>query len=109
MPWIVIGADVKEIHDRNETLNIVIFRNTLMDFDYESDPEAYEQAIEALGYDQNFYDLEPEDQKKVAEVAEMNAILNGDTGSIAGMGLHPQRQSIGLIYQYSFSTPTLVR
>lgn len=60
----------------------------MVKFDYSEEPEAYDQAVDALGYDDPFQELEEEKQKKVAEVAEMNSILNGDTGSIAGMNYH---------------------
>jgi hypothetical protein len=55
------------------------------EFNYEENAEFYDQAVEALGYDDPFDQLDPEDQKKVAEVAEAQAILNGETGSLAGM------------------------
>jgi DNA-directed RNA polymerase subunit F len=55
------------------------------EYNYEENAEFYDQAIEALGYENAFEQLEPEDKKKVAEVAEAQAILNGETGSLAGM------------------------
>lgn len=65
-----------------------------MEFNYDEDPEAYDQALEALGYEEDFYELEDEEQRKVAEVAEANRILNNDTGSLAGMEyLHSGRAS----------------
>lgn len=60
----------------------------MVELNYSEDPEAYDQAVDALGYEDPFQELEEEKQKKVAEVAEMNSILNGDTGSIAGMNYH---------------------
>lgn len=68
-----------------------------MDFRYEDSPELYDQALEATGnedvleefydgdYDSPFELLEPEERKKVVEVAEAQRILNGDSGSLAGM------------------------
>jgi hypothetical protein len=55
------------------------------EFNYEENAEFYDQAVEALGYEDPFDQLDPEDQKKVAEVAEAQAILNGESGSLAGM------------------------
>lgn len=57
----------------------------MSDFNYEENTEFYDQAVKALGYEDPFNELEPEDKKKVAEVAEAQAILNGETGTLAGM------------------------
>lgn len=56
-----------------------------MEFNYEDNQQLYDQAVEALGYDDPFEALDPDEKKKVAEVAEAQDILNGETGSLAGM------------------------
>lgn len=68
-----------------------------MDFEYEDSPQFYDQAIEATGneevlqefregdYESPFELLDPGETAKVVEVAETQKILNGDSGSLAGM------------------------
>lgn len=79
-----------------------------MDFHeaYQENTDLYEQAFLAQGredaleefeegeYRSPFELLDPDEQKKVAEVAEAQAILNSETGSIAGMDyLHTDKAS----------------
>lgn len=79
-----------------------------MDFheSYHENTELYDQAFRAHDredalkefregdYRSPFDLLEPEERKKIAEVAEAQSILNGETGSLAGMDyLHTGRAS----------------
>ncbi len=65
---------------------------------YQEHAELYDQAFKALGHEEaleefkenNQYDspfdlLDQTEKKKVAEVAEAQAILNGESGSLPGM------------------------
>ncbi len=70
---------------------------SLDDFSYQDNPELYDKALEARGldwaveeYEERGYSdplelLEPEQRRQVIEVVEAQAILNGDTGSLAGL------------------------
>lgn len=52
------------------------------------------EEFEEGEYRSPFELLDPDEQKKVAEVAEAQAILNSETGSIAGMDyLHTDKAS----------------
>mgnify|MGYP007023707559 FL=1 len=70
---------------------------SLDEFSYEDNPRLYDKALEATdldwvleeyeerGYSDPLELLEPDQKKQVVEVVEAQAILNGETGSLAGL------------------------
>ena len=70
---------------------------SLDEFSYEDNPGLYDKALEATDLDWVLEEyeergcsdplelLEPDQKKQVVEVVEAQAILNGETGSLAGL------------------------